>query len=498
MKKFFALLLTVSLCLLAVPGFHVAGRAQSETSSKFREVANPIPGSYIVVLKGTDLSPIVDPTPDTPPPAGEESPTGPAMDPAPSPVAAPDQSPTPAAEQATTASSSSLTTESFLRTATAEQSVAAPAPTSSPAPSPTPAPSPSPAPSPTPQESPTPDPDVIAIADDLTSDNGGSYDETYGEVMKGFHLNATEAEARAISDDDRVEFVQQDGVVTADPTQFFPPWGLDRIDQRFLPLSRTYTFNSTGWGVNAYVIDTGIYPWHADFNGRAFIVADTLGGNGVDCNGHGTHVAGTIGGYTFGVAKNVRLFGVRVLNCAGSGSIASVINGVNFVTWHRQLPWFRFSPAVANMSLGGSANLALDIAVRNSIRANVTYVIAAGNSNADARLFSPARVQEAITVGATDWMDNRAGFSNWGPGLDLFAPGVQITSAWTGSPFAVNTISGTSMATPHVTGVAAQYLQINPWASPAVVSWVVNGIATPGVVRNPGPGSPNRLLFTYF
>lgn len=474
MKKMFALLLTISLCLMTFPQVFVKGHAQT-TLDKFVRADNPIPGKYIVVLKGTDLSPLVDPTPDSSPPPAEELPSDP--EPAPSP------SSEPTASQASDAAPSAELT---------------PTPTPAPSPSPEPTASQTPTPSPSPEGTPSPDPDVVEKADYLTSTYGGTYTETYGEVLKGFLLNATESSAMAMSTDPLVEFVEEDSVVTADYTQYYPPWGLDRIDQRYLPLNRTYRYRNTGAGVNVYVIDTGIRPTHREFGGRAFIGADTVGGNGHDCNGHGTHVAGTIGGSTYGVAKGVRIFSVRVLNCAGSGSWSSVINGVNWVTWHRQLPWYRYSPAVANMSLGGGANYSVDYAVRNSIRARVAYAVAAGNSNADARYFSPARVTEAITVGATDSNDYRAWFSNYGPALDLFAPGVNITSAWIGSDYATRTISGTSMATPHVAGVAALYLQSNPWASPATVSWMLTGIATYGVVRNPGPGSPNRLLFTNF
>jgi subtilisin family serine protease len=277
-------------------------------------------------------------------------------------------------------------------------------------------------------------------------------------------------------------------------------WGLDRIDQRYLPLSKTYAYNNTGEGVNAYVIDTGILPTHWELRGRAAAIYDAVdsAGNGIDCNGHGTHVAGTIGGRTFGVAKKVRLFGVRVLNCQGVGAWSDVIDGVNFVTWHRQQSAQQGYAAVANMSLGGATNRATDAAVRNSIRAGVTYVVAAGNSNADAATYSPAGVSEAITVGATDGSDSRAEFSNYGPILDLFAPGVSIPSAWIGDDLMIATASGTSMAAPHVAGVVALFLQNNRSASPAMVRSAVVGTSTNGVIINPGQESPNRLLFTSY
>ena len=461
MKRLTFLLLTITLSLAFLPAPRTRVSAQTE-DAKFRRAEKPIPGQYVVVLKGTDLSPLVDPEPEPIRTAGADD-------------------------------------AAALNTAggTADDTSVEPAPE----PTVDPEPDPTPIEDGRPEESAPPDPEVVRTAAELTRQYGGKYTETFGAALKGFVLQAPEDSAIALSGDPRVEWVEEDGEVTADVVQFNPPsWGLDRIDQRFLPLSNSFTYNRTGAGVNAYVIDTGILFSHVDFGNRAFIGTDTIGGNGIDCNGHGTHVAGTLGGRRYGVAKGVRIFGVRVLNCAGFGTWAGVIAGVNWVTWHRQQPPFRNSPAVANMSLGGGANAAVDAAVVNSIRARVTYSIAAGNSNANALFFSPARVAQAITVGATDRWDFRAGFSNWGPGLDLFAPGVDITSAWIGPPLnnAARTISGTSMAAPHAGGVAAQYLQIFPFATPAQVSAALNANATAGVVINPGPGSPNRLLFTNY
>lgn len=252
--------------------------------------------------------------------------------------------------------------------------------------------------------------------------------------------------------------------------------------------------------MNAYVIDTGILTTHWEFRSRASAVYDAVDreGTGLDCNGHGSHVAGIIGGQTFGVAKNVHLLSVRVLNCQGSGTWSDVIDGVNFVTWHRRQPAQQGSPALANMSLGGSTNSAADAAVRNSIRAGITYVVAAGNGNSDAATYSPADVSEAITVGATDQLDARAEFSNYGSMLDLFAPGVSIPSAWIGGDLMIATATGTSMASPHVAGVVALYLQSHPSASPAAVRSALVGNSTVGVVSNPGQESPNRLLFTNY
>jgi subtilisin family serine protease len=282
--------------------------------------------------------------------------------------------------------------------------------------------------------------------------------------------------------------VEQDSVVSLAATQSGATWGLDRVDQRNLPLSGTYTYNTTASNVTAYVIDTGIQTSHPQFGGRAAASYDAVGGNGQDCNGHGTHVAGTIGSSTYGLAKGVRLRAVRVLDCNGSGSNSGVIAGVDWVTSNHA------ANSVANMSLGGSASSALDTAVRRSISSGVTYALAAGNSNANACNSSPSRVTEAITVGATTSSDARASFSNYGSCLDIFAPGASITSTWTGS--GTNTISGTSMASPHVAGAAALYLGLHPGASPATVRNALVGTATAGVVGSPGSGSPNLLLYT--
>ena len=332
------------------------------------------------------------------------------------------------------------------------------------------------------------------IIDVLVSAYGGRVHARYKHALNGYAAEMTEDEALALSEDSRVRFVEEDQIYTADATQTGATWGLDRIDQRNRPLSGTYTYNWTGSGVRAYIIDTGIRTTHTQFGGRAAVSADFVGDgrNGQDCNGHGTHVAGTVGGSTYGVAKSVSLRAVRVLNCSGSGTTSGVISGVNWVAANRVLP------AVANMSLGGGASSALDTAVNNAINAGVTFAVAAGNSNANACNYSPSRVAAAITVGSTTSTDARSSFSNFGTCVDIFAPGSSITSAWSTSDTATNTISGTSMASPHVAGAAALYLQANPGASNATVRNALVNNSTTNLITNVGTGSPNRLLYTLF
>jgi subtilisin family serine protease len=340
--------------------------------------------------------------------------------------------------------------------------------------------------------------EVPGVASDLAGYNGGLVGFVYSSALRGFSVRVSEQGARRIAADPRVAYVEQDGVVHALGSQAAPPWGLDRIDQRDLPLNQTYNYNATGSGVRAYIIDTGIRTTHADFGGRASSGYDAIDGGGADdCNGHGTHVAGTVGGSTYGVAKQVSLVAVRVLDCNGSGSNAQVIAGVDWVRNNA------IKPAVANMSLGGGTNTALDTAVRNAINSGVTFGIAAGNGNIlgfaqDACSTSPARVAEAITVGATGTNDAKASFSNYGTCLDIFAPGVDTLSSWNTSDSATNTISGTSMATPHVVGVAATYLQQFPNAAPSAVASALTTNASSGKVGSPGSGSPNRLLYSAF
>jgi subtilisin family serine protease len=331
-------------------------------------------------------------------------------------------------------------------------------------------------------------------SESMAAKYGGQVKSVWSDALHGYSATMSERQAKRVAADPAVAFVEQDQTFHLLTDQLNPPsWGLNRIDQRNLPLDNRYTFTPTGSGVTVYIIDTGIRTTHTTFGGRAVWGTNTTGdGNNTDCNGHGTHVAGTVGGSQYGVAKGVRLVAVKVLTCSGSGSTTGVVNGINFVTAQHAAG----TPAGANMSLGGGVSTALDNAVRNSIADGVTYAIASGNSNANACNFSPARVTQALTVNASTQTDARASFSNFGTCTDIFAPGQGITSAWRTSDTATNTISGTSMATPHVAGAVALYLQNNRTASPATVASALIANSTPSKITNPGSGSPNRLLFT--
>jgi subtilisin family serine protease len=320
---------------------------------------------------------------------------------------------------------------------------------------------------------------------------------TYTRVFSGFSATMTARKARQIAADPDVAFVQPDVIHRIADTQSNPPsYGLDRIDQRNRPVNAAYTYNTTASNVRAYLIDTGLRTSHQDFGGRASSGFDAVdGGTADDCNGHGTHVAGTVGGTVHGVAKGVQLVGVRVLDCEGSGTTAQVVAGIEWVTANA------VKPAVANMSLGGGADTVLDNAVSASITSGVSYSIAAGNGflglfALDACTQSPARVPAAITVSATNGSDAKPSWANRGTCVDVFAPGISIPSTWNTSDTATNTISGTSMATPHVAGAAALYLAGHPGDTPAQVQAAIVGNATTGVVTSPGSGSPNRLLYT--
>ena len=317
----------------------------------------------------------------------------------------------------------------------------------------------------------------------------------YHAALNGFAAQLNAAQVAALSNNPHVDYIVPDQVATAtgSGTQAYPTWGLDRIDQRYRPLNSSFTYPRTGTGVNLYVLDTGIRFTHTEFGGRAVAGYDAFGGDASDCHGHGTHVAGTAGGSTYGVAKSVNLISVRVLDCWGYGSTSGIIAGVDWVTANQVYP------SVANMSLGHPANTALDAAVQNSINSGVTYVIAAGNNNANACNYSPSRVTDAIIVGNTDYTDTRNPSSNKGVCLDLFAPGTNITSAWYGSDTGTTTMTGTSMAAPHVAGVAAMILDApGYWLTPVDVQYGIDTNATYNVVNNKGDNSPNRILYTGF
>ncbi|HEY7026476.1 MAG TPA: S8 family serine peptidase [Gemmatimonadales bacterium] len=335
--------------------------------------------------------------------------------------------------------------------------------------------------------------DIQSEATRMSKDHRGRVTAVYESALRGFAVEMQPSDVAQLRKDPEVAAVEPDQVVSISGTQSpAPSWGLDRIDQRNLPLSHSYTVGPNGSGVHVYIIDTGILRTHVDFGGRAVFGFDAIqDGNGMtDCHGHGTHVAGTVGGSTYGVAKAVRLHAVRVLDCTGSGLISQVIAGINWVTAHR------IKPAVANMSLGGGFSQALNTAVANSIKAGVSYAIAGGNSNLDACTVSPASTPAAITVAASDSNDQRASFSNLGTCVDIFGPGVAITSDWNASNTATMVLSGTSMATPHVAGVIALYLQTHPTATPANVRYAIASTATAGLIGNAGIGTPNLLLFT--
>ncbi|TQL69573.1 peptidase inhibitor I9 [Nocardioides albertanoniae] len=322
---------------------------------------------------------------------------------------------------------------------------------------------------------------------------GGDVRTVFDKAFNGFSATLDKDALAEVRSNPDVAYVQANHRYTTQGDQADPTWGLDRVDQAELPLDKNYHYDQTGKGVTAYIIDTGVATDHPEFEGRIGEGFDAVDGDTdpTDGNGHGTHVAGTVAGTTYGLAKEATIVPVRVLDDQGSGTTEGVVAGIEWVTENHT-----DGPAVANMSLGGGADTALDQAVQASIADGVTYAVAAGNESADACGSSPAAVPEAITVGATDDADAAADFSNTGECLDIFAPGVDITSAWNDG--STNTISGTSMATPHVAGAAALFLEANPTADPAAVAEGLTGAATPDVVTNPGEGSPNLLLTNLF
>lgn len=326
----------------------------------------------------------------------------------------------------------------------------------------------------------------------LKSVYGGEVDKVFSAAMNGYAAEMTPEQARSLSEDPRVEFVEEDGYVSIASTQTAAPWNLDRIDQRNLPLSTTYDYSQDGSGANVYILDTGINASHVEFGGRASVATDVLadGQNGNDCNGHGTHVAGIVGASTYGVAKGASLYGVRVLPCNGQGQISDLIKGIDWVTANR------INPAVANISItGAGSSSVLENAIAASVASGVTYTIAAGNSGSDACNYTPARTPSAITVGATGSADDRASWSNFGPCVDVYAPGVGLTSTWIGSNTATKGASGTSMASPMVAGVAALYLSANRNATPAAVQQYIVGSATSGLITALDGTSANLLLY---
>ena len=337
-------------------------------------------------------------------------------------------------------------------------------------------------------------PVVDAEAQFLSSLYGGRVRRVYSNSLKGFSTTMTPAEAETMSRDERVMFVEEDTEISVATTQTNVAWHLDRVDQRNLPMDSNYNYGPTGSGAHVYVLDTGIRATHEEFGGRASVAYDVIndGQNGNDCHGHGTHVAGIVGGVTYGVAKNVSLHAVRVLPCTGNGTVSDLMYGIEWVVANR------INPAIANISITAAGpSSALETQIANATTSGILFTVAAGNNAYDACFFTPARTPAAITVGASYQEDARAPFSTFGTCVDIFAPGFEVLSAGTGSDSATRVMSGTSMAAPMVAGIAAIYRGANPSANAGTASQAVLNAATSGILGNVGVGSPNKLLFAW-
>lgn len=336
--------------------------------------------------------------------------------------------------------------------------------------------------------------EMSAISHNIAAEYNAAVDKVWESAVQGFSAEMSAKDAERLSRDPRVKLVEEDMIAYAGNVQGSADWGIDRIDQRGLPLNGAFTYSETGQGVNVYVIDSGIRPTHVDFGGRAAVAFDAVndGQNGIDCHGHGTHVAGTVASSTYGVAKQANVYGVRVLGCGGSGLVSNIITGVNWVKNNR------VNPAVVNMSLWVSAvSSTLDSAINSSVASGVTHVVAAGNRNLDACNYSPSSASSALVVAATGSDDAKASYSNWGTCVDLFAPGSSITSLGHSSDTATRAMSGTSMASPMVAGAAALYLQANPTASPNTVMNRILADSTSGVVSGLDTVTPNKMLYSW-